>query len=197
MLPQARKQFHGIATLRLHPLRKADDLATPGAPLKPVLLEWGSSFRQPATDDLLITLLRDPRPSAPHRIHLNLSGGLREFCRLPENGRTTIRRYPHPRNELRRFCPVVLSVLARFFADLPLYNNSQPYRIPPNSFVKKILPVSPTRRRIRAQNSAIFMKTRNFRGEGEGVPAHANQLARPVLERLLRAPKASCRAALR
>ena len=29
MLPQARKQFHGIATLRLHPQRKVGDFATP------------------------------------------------------------------------------------------------------------------------------------------------------------------------
>jgi len=62
--------------------------------------------------------------------------------------------------------PVRLRFLANFPAKAPVY----PRKPPPKSFVKTILPVSPTRRRICAQIPAIFMKTRNFRGRGRGPP---------------------------
>src|SRR5271167_2025238 len=58
----------------------------------------------------------------------------------------------------------------RIFAHLPANTPVQPPKIPPNSFVKRNLPLTPTRSRICAQNPAIFMKTRNFGGRGRGYP---------------------------
>src|SRR5271166_7154693 len=70
------------------------------------------------------------------------------------------------------------SVRSRFFTHFHAKTPVQPPKIPPNSFVQRILPVTPTRSTGCAQNPAILMKTRNFGGRGEGYPG---AVARPVL----------------
>src|SRR5271166_5666585 len=59
-------------------------------------------------------------------------------------------------------------VCSRFFTHLPVNTPLQPQIIPPNSFVHRILPVTPTHSIACAQNPAILMKTRNFGGGGRG-----------------------------
>ena len=65
-------------------------------------------------------------------------------------------------------------------ADLPFPDSLrtdallQPQKSTAKSFVKRNLPLSPTRTVICAENPRISMKTRNFRGEGEGVPNTRN-----------------------
>src|SRR5271165_1016892 len=74
--------------------------------------------------------------------------------------------------------PVMGSVRSRFFTRLHAKTPIRPPKIPPNSFVQRILPVTPTRSTGCAQIPAIFMKTRNFGGRGEGYP---RGVTRPVL----------------
>src|SRR5208337_1918181 len=61
-------------------------------------------------------------------------------------------------------------VRSRFSTHLPAHNPIQPQKIPPNSFVQRILPVTPTRSTDCAQNPANSMKTRNLGGGGGGCP---------------------------
>src|SRR5271166_2517698 len=66
--------------------------------------------------------------------------------------------------------PVMGSVRSRFFTRLHAKTPIRPPKIPPNSFVQRILPVTPTRSTGCAQIPAIFMETRNFGGGGRGTP---------------------------
>src|SRR5271157_1429223 len=62
-------------------------------------------------------------------------------------------------------------VCSRFFTHLPANPALHLQKIPPKSFVQRILPVTPTRSTVCAQNPANSMKTRNFvGGGGGGVP---------------------------
>jgi len=61
-------------------------------------------------------------------------------------------------------------VRSRFFNHLSANAPVQPAKIPSNSFVQRILPVTPTRSIACAQDPAISLKTRNFGGGGRGVP---------------------------
>ena len=60
------------------------------------------------------------------------------------------------------------SARRRFTADFPSAGPVPPRNTASNSFVLKILPITPMDRRICAQILPISMKTRNFRGRGEG-----------------------------
>src|SRR5271165_6915713 len=66
---------------------------------------------------------------------------------------------------------VGLQSLIDFPSETPLHLQ----KAPPKSFIKRILPISPLCRGICAQNLPILMKTRNFEGEGEGVPSTRNR----------------------
>src|SRR5271166_4828718 len=61
-------------------------------------------------------------------------------------------------------------VCSRFFTHLPANPALHLQKIPPKSFVQRILPVTPTRSTDCAQNPANSMKTRNFVGGGRGCP---------------------------
>jgi hypothetical protein len=60
------------------------------------------------------------------------------------------------------------SVRLRNFFHLPINAPVCPQNISPKSFIKKILPISPTRRRFCEENVAIFLKTGIHRGRGRG-----------------------------
>src|SRR5271165_4207545 len=74
--------------------------------------------------------------------------------------------------------PVMGSVRSRFFTRLHAKTPIRPPKIPPNSFVQRILPVTPTRRAVAAQIAAILRKTRDVGGRVEVYP---RGVTRPVL----------------
>jgi hypothetical protein len=61
---------------------------------------------------------------------------------------------------------------SRFSTRLPAETPVHPHKISPKSFVKRILPLSPTGRGICRPNFAISFRNRNLQnaGGGEGVP---------------------------
>src|SRR5271165_2661313 len=65
--------------------------------------------------------------------------------------------------------PVMGLVRSRFLAHLPTKPPVHPRKIRPKSFIKRILPVTPTCSRFCIENLRMSMKTR-IRGEGGGVP---------------------------
>ena len=73
--------------------------------------------------------------------------------------------------EMKVVRPVMGPVRSRFLAHLPAKASVRSPKIPPKSFIKTTLPVSPTRSRFCTQNDAISMKTRIHGGGGRGVPS--------------------------
>src|SRR5271165_2079947 len=61
-------------------------------------------------------------------------------------------------------------VRSRLLAHLPANLPVRLQKTQPKSFVKRILPLSPTLSRFCAAKPRIFMKTRNFGVGGRGVP---------------------------
>ena len=66
-------------------------------------------------------------------------------------------------------------VRCRFFTHLPANTPVQPPKIPPNSFVQRNLPLTPTRRGTYARNSRKLVKNEDFTrrgvgGGGESIP---------------------------
>jgi len=78
MLPQARKQFHGIATLRLHPLRKVGDFATPEtAPRQGSVCwhcPWDICYTKPTFPQGLKSAPEDVTTKAIAEMRSNISG---------------------------------------------------------------------------------------------------------------------------
>ena len=72
-------------------------------------------------------------------------------------------------DQTRRFRPAACCAFHRLSTHRPFDLPVWPSASPANSFVKKILPVSLTRRGSCAQIAANFKKTSNFEGEGVGV----------------------------
>ncbi len=80
----------------------------------------------------------------------------------------TARHYFASSNQIRRFRPVALSFLARRLANLPTELPLYVQKVPSNSFVMTILPLSPTGRGFCAHLSRNSFRKTNLRKTGEG-----------------------------
>ena len=118
--------------------------------------------RQLNTDNSLITLLRDLLPSytALVKIHSapKAKGELRPTGRQPDN-------IPNLES-IRRFRPVLLSVLTRLFSNSPAKPLLHRQIIPANFFAKRTLPITPTPAGTCARSCC---KSFVFKNRGRGI----------------------------